>query len=245
MFWIKIASPAYQGKGSYKLLLQFLRHTEKGFLFWLLKIPRLYLINIRPLWRSSDDIKCCSDGQRSGKTCRRRIIKWGQKKRMCNGLRRVEKVKMILIKSKANDINDDVADDNDDIFLRHWWLWPPCCRRTLQVQSPLAEKGSRRTGLDLDAGDHSQHQHQMSHLGWIAVLDPCHFSPDLYGPVAKSSSQAQQSSSLMMMLKSFCLWLGSLIKCIKWQELQRAYEMLLALTLSFHIILEAVNTLHW
>ena len=97
-------------------------------------------------------MKCCSDGQRSGKTCRRRIIKWGQKKRMCNGLRRVEKVKMILIKSKANDANDDVADDNDDIFLRHWWLWPPCCRRTLQVQSLLAEKGSRRTGLDLDAG---------------------------------------------------------------------------------------------
>ena len=28
MFWVKIASPAYQGKGSYKLLLQFLRHTE-------------------------------------------------------------------------------------------------------------------------------------------------------------------------------------------------------------------------
>lgn len=40
---------------------------------------------------------------------------------MCNGLRRVEKVKMILIKSKANDVNDvndDVADDNDGIFLR-------------------------------------------------------------------------------------------------------------------------------
>ena len=39
---------------------------------------------------------------------------------MCNGLLTVEKVKMILIKSKAiDDVNDDIADDNDDIFLRH------------------------------------------------------------------------------------------------------------------------------
>ena len=170
MFWIKIASPAYQGKGSYKLLLQFLRHTEKGFLFWLSKILRWYFINILPLWRSSDDMKCCSDGQRSGKTCRRRIIKWGQKKRMCNGLRRVEKVKMILIKSKAiDDVNDAIADDNDDIFLRHWWLWPPCCRRTLQVQSPLAEKGSRRTGLDLDAGGSFVNINIKSHI-WDELL---------------------------------------------------------------------------
>ena len=154
MFWIKIASPAYQGKGSYKLLLQFLRHTEKGFLFWLLKIPRLYLINIRPLWRSSDNIKCCSDGQRSGKTCRRRIIKWGQKKRMCNGLRRVEKVRMILIKSKANDVNNDILRHSDDFdhlavgvlckFKAPWqkkvrdeldWIWMLGIIRNINIKS--------------------------------------------------------------------------------------------------------------
>ena len=183
-------------------------------------------------------MECCSDGQRSGKTCRRRIIKWGQKKRMCNGLRRVEKVKMILIKSKANDVNDDILIHSDDFD--HLAVGVLC-----KFKAPWQKKVRDELDWIWMLGIIRQHQHQKSHLGWIAVLDSCHFSPDLYGPVAKSSSQAQQSSSLMMMLKSFCLWLGSLIKCIKWQELQRAYEMLLALTLSFHIILVAVNILHW